>query len=60
MRTVYPDCFVGVDKTSRQAHMISYDNCDVTVFDNRETALAVVKEEEKKKRELTVDTTGED
>ena len=60
VRTVYPNCFVGIDKNSRQSHIISYDDCDVTVFDNRDLALAVVKEAEKRKtKEFTIDKSEE-
>ena len=47
VRTVYPECFVGVDKDSKRAHIISYDECDETVFDDRNSAVKVVKEAEK-------------
>jgi len=59
VRTVYENSFVGVDKDSRQAFIISYDECDVSVFDDRALAVAVVKEAEKRKKELTV-YTGDD
>ena len=55
VRTVYEDCFVGTDKDSSQAFIISYDECDETVFDKREDALKVVKNAEKQKKQLTVD-----
>lgn len=55
VRTIYPECFVGVDKDSKRAHIISYDECDETVFDDRNQALEVVKAAEKYKKELTVD-----
>ena len=50
VRTVYPECFVGVDKESKRAHIISYDECDETVFDDRNLAVKVVKEAEKDKK----------
>lgn len=59
VRTVYPDCFVGVDKDSRRAFILSYDECDETVFDSRATAVAIVKESEKNKKTLTVDRSEE-
>ena len=49
VRTVYPECFVGVEKDSRVAFILSYDECDVCVFDNRESAVALVKEAEKRR-----------
>lgn len=55
VRTVYENSFVGVDKDSRQAHIISYDECDISVFDDRATAVAVVKEAEKRRKKFTVD-----
>ena len=60
VRTVYPDAFVGVDKDSRQAFFLSYEDCDIYIFDDRTTALAVVKEAEKRKKELTKETVGDD
>ena len=60
VRTVYEDCFVGTDKDTSQAFIISYDECDETVFDNREDALAVVKNAEKNKKKLTVDESMEE
>ncbi len=59
VRTVYPDSFVGFDAVSSRAFIISYKECDVSVFEDRATALAVVKEAEKRKKEFTVDS-GED
>ena len=59
VRTVYPDCFVGVDKDSKQAFIISYDECDVFVFDDRFAALAVVREAEKRRKDFTVDEESE-
>ena len=59
MRTVYPNCFVGVDKQSKRAFIISYDECDISVFDDRQTALNVVKEAEKRKGEFTIDRSEE-
>lgn len=59
VRTVYPECFVGVDKDSKRAHIISYEECDETVFDDRNQALAVVKAAEKNKKELTTDRSSE-
>ena len=55
MRTVYPDCFVGVDEESKRAFILNYDECGVTVFDNRSTAVAIVKEAEKTKKAFTID-----
>ena len=55
VRTVYPDCFVGVDKDSRRAFILSYEECDTTVFEDRRLAVSLVKEAEKKKKEFTVD-----
>ena len=55
VRTVYPDSFVGVDKDSKQAFLVSFDDCDEYVFDNRNDALKVVKEAEKNKKSFTVD-----
>lgn len=55
VRTVYPDSFVGVDKDSKQAFLLSYDDCDEFVFDNRADALKVLQEAEKKKKKFTVD-----
>lgn len=59
VRTVYLGCFVGVDKDSKRAHIISYDEYDETVFDDRNLALAVVKAAEKNKQKLTVDKSEE-
>ena len=59
VRTVYENSFVGVDKDSRQAYIISYDECDISVFEDRATAVAVVKEAEKRRKELTVDKSEE-
>ena len=53
VRTVYPECFVGVNKETAQAYIISYEECDVHIFDNRETALAIVKEAEKHRKKFT-------
>ena len=53
VRTVYPDIFVGVDKDSKRAFVLNYDECDETVFDNREFALKLVKEAEKNKKAFT-------
>lgn len=55
VRTVYPDSFVGVDKDSKQAFLLNYDDCDEFVFDNRADALKVLQEAEKKKKKFTVD-----
>ena len=60
VRTVYQDSFVGVDKDSRQAFIISYDECDVTVFEDRATALSVLKQAEKHKKKLTTDSGGDE
>mgnify|MGYP006935961880 CR=1 FL=1 len=59
VRTVYPDTFVGVDKDSKQAYIINYDECDKTIFDTRGDALEVVKEAEKYKKEFTIDKSEE-
>lgn len=59
VRTVYPDSFVGVDQESRIAFIISYEECDIHVFDNRETALAIVKEAEKKKKKFTTENSDD-
>lgn len=55
MRTVYPDCFVGVDEGSKRAFIISYDECGVTIFEDRPSALDVVKKAEKNKKIFTID-----
>lgn len=60
VRTVYPESFVGVDKESKQAFIINYDECDVSVFDNRETALGIVKAAEKNKRKFTTEKTKDE
>lgn len=54
VRTVYEETFVGVDKQSKQAFIIRYD--DSYLFRERKDALAVVKEAEKQKKEFTRDT----
>lgn len=59
VRTVYENCFVGTDKDTSRAFIISYDECDETVFDNREDAVRVVKNAEKKKKEFTVIEDGD-
>ena len=56
VRTVYPESFVGVDKRSKQAYIIGYDECGISVFDDRETVLSVVKEAEKRKQTFEIDT----
>lgn len=50
IRTIYPDCFVGCDPKSGQAFILGYNECDETVFDDRDLALAVVRNAEKNKR----------
>ena len=60
VRTVYPESFVGVDKKDKRAFILSYDECDISVFDDRELALAVVKEAEKRRKELTTDASDEE
>ena len=55
VRTVYPECFVGVDQDSKRAFILDYDECDATVFEDRRLAVNLVKEAEKKKKEFTVD-----
>ncbi len=50
VRTVYENSFVGVDKQSKQAFILSYDDCERTIFDDRDKALAVVKKAEKNRR----------
>lgn len=59
VRTVYPDIFIGVDTQTKIAHVCSFDDCDVTIFSNREDALRVVKKYEKTKKNLTVDKSDE-
>ena len=55
VRTVYPGSFVGIDKHTKQAFLLGYNQCDVTVFDNRDEALRIVKEAEKHKRIFKTD-----
>ncbi len=59
VRTVYPDTFVGVDKDTKRAFLLGFDECDIHVFDEREDALRVVKEAEKNKKEFTIDNSDE-
>lgn len=56
VRTVYPESFVGIDKHTKQVFLLGYNQCDVTVFDNRDEALRIVKEAEKHKRIFTKDS----
>ena len=53
VRTLYELTFVGVDKLSKQAFIIRYD--DPYLFRERKDALAVVKEAEKQKKDFTKD-----
>lgn len=55
VRTVYDDSFVGVDRKSKIAYLIGFNECDVSVFDDRDVALAKVHEAEKLKRDFTID-----
>ena len=50
VRTVYPDCFVGVDKATKRAFILGYEECDISIFDDKSIATVVVKEAEKRKR----------
>lgn len=55
VRTIYPDIFVGVDTHTKMAHICSFEDCDVTIFDNREEALKVVQAAEQNKKNFTID-----
>lgn len=59
VRTVYADSFVGVDTQSKVAYYISFEDCDVFVFDNRNDALHVVQKAEKLKKDFTIDSSDE-
>lgn len=61
IRTVYPDSgtFVGVDEKSRQAFILGFNEFDESIFDNREDAVDVVREAEKRRKKLTVDKSEE-
>ena len=58
VRTVYEDSFVGVDKDSKQAFLISNDSINDFVFSDRRDAVAVVNEAEKLKKKLTTESEG--
>ena len=60
VRTTYPESFVGVDKNSRQAHIISYGLCDVSVFEDRDEAVKIIREAEKHKEQLTTEVSDDD
>ena len=50
IRTVADTYFVGTDKDSSQAFLFSADDRGLVVFQDRESALALVKEAEKERR----------
>jgi len=55
VRTVYDDSFVGVDRQTKRAFILGFNECDVSVFDDRDIALAKVHEAEKLKQDFTLD-----
>lgn len=59
IRSVYPDMFVGVDKDTKRAFVLSFDECDETVFDNRNDALRVVQKAEEMKKDFSIDNSDE-
>lgn len=54
IRTIYDDCFVGSDKDTKQAFLISNDDLGTYVFSKRSDAVAVVREAEKLKKNFTI------
>lgn len=55
VRTIYDDSFVGVDIQTKRAYILGFNECGVSVFDDRDVALAKVHEAEKLKRDFTID-----
>jgi len=51
IRTVEEDYFVGVDKQDKHAYLLNNSSYNKTVFKDRKTALKMVKEYVKDKKE---------
>ena len=56
IRTIEDDYFVGIDKRDKHAYLFSNDELNKKVFYNRSDALRIVKEAEKNKRVISIET----
>ena len=56
IRTVADTYFVGTEKNSKHAYLLSNSYLNETVFYDRKQALKIVKEAEKNKKEVSTET----
>lgn len=56
IRTITNKYFAGIDKYTKQTFLFDNSDLDKTVFKHRKTALNVVKEAEKNKKNISMET----
>ena len=56
IRTITDTYFVGIEKYTKKAFLFPYSSIGKTVFINRKDALKIVKEAEKNREEVSIET----